>query len=165
MKLGQALVERYDGEVPGRMADLVTLPGIGRKTANVILGNAFDVPGLTVDTHFQRLVHRWEWTGETDPVKIEIAVGQLIERREWTMLVPPDHLPRPPGLPRPQAGLRRVHAGALVPVVRYRPDRPGRGRKAAQGTAGRRAGRPRRGAGAGRGHRRRGRQRGTEDVP
>jgi endonuclease-3 len=86
IKLGQALVERYDGQVPGRMADLVTLPGIGRKTANVILGNAFDVPGLTVDTHFQRLVHRFEWTGETDPVKIEIAVGQLIERREWTML-------------------------------------------------------------------------------
>jgi endonuclease-3 len=86
IKLGQALVERYDGQVPGRMADLVTLPGIGRKTANVILGNAFDVPGLTVDTHFQRLVHRWEWTDEKDPVKIEIAVGQLIERREWTML-------------------------------------------------------------------------------
>jgi endonuclease-3 len=86
MKLGQALVERYDGQVPGRMADLVTLPGIGRKTANVILGNAFDVPGLTVDTHFQRLVHRWEWTDEKDPVKIETAVGQLIERREWTML-------------------------------------------------------------------------------
>ncbi|GAA5197019.1 endonuclease III [Rugosimonospora acidiphila] len=86
MKLGQALLERYDGEVPGRMADLVSLPGIGRKTANVILGNAFDVPGLTVDTHFQRLVHRWEWTEETDPVKIETAVSKLIERRDWTML-------------------------------------------------------------------------------
>jgi endonuclease III len=86
MKLGQALVERFDGEVPGRMADLVTLPGIGRKTANVILGNAFGVPGLTVDTHFQRLVHRWEWTSEKDPVKIETAVGQLVERRDWTMV-------------------------------------------------------------------------------
>jgi endonuclease-3 len=86
IKLGQALVERYGGEVPGRMADLVTLPGIGRKTANVILGNAFDIPGLTVDTHFQRLVGRWQWTAETDPVKIETAVGRLIERREWTML-------------------------------------------------------------------------------
>jgi endonuclease-3 len=85
MKLGQALVERYGGEVPGRMADLVTLPGIGRKTANVILGNAFGVPGLTVDTHFQRLVHRWEWTAEVDPVKIEIEVGKLLERRDWTM--------------------------------------------------------------------------------
>ncbi len=86
IKLGQALVDRYDGEVPGKMADLVTLPGIGRKTANVILGNAFGVPGLTVDTHFQRLVHRWEWTDETDPVKIETAVGKLIEKRDWTML-------------------------------------------------------------------------------
>jgi endonuclease III len=86
IKLGDALVERYGGEVPGRLVDLVTLPGIGRKTANVILGNAFDVPGLTVDTHFQRLVGRWDWTKETDPVKIEMAVSKLIERREWTML-------------------------------------------------------------------------------
>jgi endonuclease III len=86
MKLGQALVERFGGEVPRTMAELDSLPGIGRKTANVILGNAFDVPGLTVDTHFQRLVGRWAWTGETDPVKIETAVGKLVERREWTML-------------------------------------------------------------------------------
>lgn len=86
IKLGQALVERYDGEVPRRLVDLVTLPGIGRKTANVILGNAFDVPGITVDTHFQRLVRRWGWTTETDPVKIEHAVGALFERRDWTML-------------------------------------------------------------------------------
>ena len=86
IKLGQALVERYDGVVPGKMADLDSLPGIGRKTANVILGNAFGVPGLTVDTHFQRLVGRWKWTAEVDPVKIEHAIGALIERREWTML-------------------------------------------------------------------------------
>jgi len=86
IKLGQALVERYGGEVPGRLDDLVTLPGIGRKTANVILGNAFGVPGITVDTHFSRLVQRWRWTTETDPVKIEHAVGALIERRDWTML-------------------------------------------------------------------------------
>ena len=85
IKLGQALVERYDGRVPGRMEDLVGLPGIGRKTANVILGNAFGVPGITVDTHFHRLVRRWNWTRESDPVKIEHAVGALIERREWTM--------------------------------------------------------------------------------
>src|SRR5439155_13245022 len=78
IKLGQALVERFDGEVPGRMADLLSLPWIGRKTANVILGNAFGVPGITVDTHFQRLVRRFGWTTETDPVKIEHAVGRLI---------------------------------------------------------------------------------------
>ncbi len=86
IKLGQALVERFDGVVPGRMADLVDLPGIGRKTANVILGNAFDVPGITVDTHVSRLVRRWQWTDEVDPVKIERDVGALIDRREWTML-------------------------------------------------------------------------------
>src|SRR5262245_15014975 len=86
IKLGNALVERYGGDVPGRLVDLVTLPGIGRKTANVILGNAFDVPGLTVDTHFHRLVRRWAWTEETDPVKIEMVVCKLIERPEWTML-------------------------------------------------------------------------------
>lgn len=85
-KLGQALVARHGGEVPGRMADLIALPGIGRKTANVILGNAFGVPGITVDTHVARLVGRWAWTAESDPVKIEAEVGALIDRREWTML-------------------------------------------------------------------------------
>ena len=82
--LGQALVERFDGEVPGRMKDLVTLPGVGRKTANVVLGNAFGVPGLTVDTHFGRLVRRFGWTAEEDPVKVEAEIGELIPKREWT---------------------------------------------------------------------------------
>jgi endonuclease III len=84
--LGHALVDRFGGEVPRTMEELVTLPGVGRKTANVILGNAFDVPGITVDTHFGRLVHRWRWTDERDPVKVEHAVGELIERSEWTVL-------------------------------------------------------------------------------
>lgn len=84
--LGQALVERFGGEVPDNLDDLVTLPGIGRKTANVVLGNAFGVPGLTVDTHFGRLARRLGWTGETDPVKVEAAVGELVPRAEWTML-------------------------------------------------------------------------------
>lgn len=86
LKLSQALVERYDGEVPGRLDDLVTLPGVGRKTANVVLGNAFDVPGITVDTHFGRLVRRFGWTEETDPVKVEHAVAALFPKRDWTML-------------------------------------------------------------------------------
>jgi endonuclease-3 len=84
--LGQALCDRYAGEVPGRLADLVTLPGVGRKTANVVLGNAFGVPGITVDTHFARLARRFGWTKETDPVKIEQEVGALIPRSEWTIL-------------------------------------------------------------------------------
>jgi len=83
--LGAALVERFDGQVPGRLEDLVTLPGIGRKTANVVLGNAFGVPGLTVDTHFGRLVRRFGWTGEQDPVKVETAVAGLLPRADWTM--------------------------------------------------------------------------------
>jgi endonuclease-3 len=82
--LGAALVERHGGELPRRMDQLVALPGIGRKTANVILGNAFGVPGLTVDTHFGRLVRRFGWTSETDPVKVETAVALLLPRREWT---------------------------------------------------------------------------------
>ena len=86
INLGRALVERFDGEVPSTIDELVTLPGVGRKTANVILGNAFGVPGITVDTHFGRLVRRWRWTAEEDPVKVEHAVGGLIERREWTDL-------------------------------------------------------------------------------
>jgi endonuclease-3 len=84
--LGQALVERYDGEVPPRMRDLVTLPGIGRKTANVILGNAFGIPGVTVDTHFGRLARRFGWTTQDDPVKVEHEVGALFPKRDWTML-------------------------------------------------------------------------------
>jgi endonuclease-3 len=83
--LGQALVERFDGVVPGRLADLVTLPGVGRKTANVVLGNAFGVPGLTVDTHVGRLVRRFGWTAEEDPVKVEAELAELIPRPEWTM--------------------------------------------------------------------------------
>ncbi len=86
INLGQALVERYGGEVPGRLDDLVTLPGIGRKTANVVLGNAFDVPGITVDTHFGRLSRRFGWTELDDPVKVEHEVGALFPKRDWTML-------------------------------------------------------------------------------
>ena len=86
MRLGQELVERFDGQVPNTLDELVTLPGIGRKTANVVLGNAFDIPGITVDTHFGRLVRRWRWTELEDPVKVEFAIGELIERKEWTLL-------------------------------------------------------------------------------
>jgi endonuclease-3 len=84
--LGQALVERHNGEVPPKLKDLVELPGIGRKTANVILGNAFGIPGLTVDTHFGRLCRRLDLTQETDPVKVEFAVMGLIPKKDWTIL-------------------------------------------------------------------------------
>jgi endonuclease III len=86
MKLGQQLVDRFDGEVPHTLEELVTLPGFGRKTANVVLGNAFGIPGITVDTHFGRLARRWHWTTSTDPVKVEHEVGELIPKKEWTIL-------------------------------------------------------------------------------
>ena len=68
IKLGATLTENFGGDVPKRMKDLVTLPGVGRKTANVVLGNAFGIPGITVDTHFGRLVRRFGWTTETAAV-------------------------------------------------------------------------------------------------
>jgi endonuclease III len=84
--LGQAVVEKHDGVLPHTLEELVALPGIGRKTANVILGNAFGIPGITVDTHFGRLVRRWGWTQEEDPVKVEHAIGALVPKRDWTMV-------------------------------------------------------------------------------
>jgi len=86
IKLGQQLVERFDGEVPHTLDELVTLPGFGRKTANVVLGNAFGIPGITVDTHFGRLARRWRWTESTDPVKVEHEVGALFPKKDWTIL-------------------------------------------------------------------------------
>ena len=86
IRLGEALCERFGGQVPGRLEDLVTLPGVGRKTANVVLGDAFGVPGITVDTHVGRLARRFGWTAETDPVKAEHEIGALFPRKDWTML-------------------------------------------------------------------------------
>ncbi|MER5498970.1 endonuclease III [Streptomyces sp. NPDC002561] len=84
--LSAALRDDFGGEVPGRLADLVTLPGVGRKTANVVLGNAFGVPGITVDTHFGRLVRRWKWTEQEDPEKVEAEICAIFPKSEWTML-------------------------------------------------------------------------------
>lgn len=86
IKLGAALVERFDSQVPGTLTELVTLPGVGRKTANVVLGNAFGVPGITVDTHFGRLARRFGWTDQTDPDKVEAEVAALFPPRDWTQL-------------------------------------------------------------------------------
>lgn len=82
--MSQKLVAEYDGEVPRELTELVKLPGVGRKTANVVLGNAFGVPGLTVDTHFGRLVRRFGWTKSQDPVKVEQEVAKLIPQADWT---------------------------------------------------------------------------------
>lgn len=84
--IGQQLCERFGGEVPGRLDDLVTLPGVGRKTANVVLGNAFDVPGITVDTHVGRLSRRLGWSTSADPERVEADLMALFPKREWTRL-------------------------------------------------------------------------------
>lgn len=84
--LARKVVDDFDGEVPQTLEELVQLPGVGRKTANVVLGHAFDTPGITVDTHFGRLSRRFGWTKEIDPVKVEFEVMELIPRREWTNL-------------------------------------------------------------------------------
>ncbi|RIX36293.1 endonuclease III [Corynebacterium falsenii] len=83
--LASAIVDRHGGEVPGTLDELVKLPGVGRKTANVVLGNAFGVPGITVDTHLGRLARRWMLTEQEDPVKVERDLMDLIEPAEWTM--------------------------------------------------------------------------------
>jgi endonuclease-3 len=82
----RALVERFGGEVPPRMEDLVTLPGIGRKTANVILGVGFNVPGLAVDTHVTRLTNRLKLVATKEPEKIEALVTRMVPPTEWTGL-------------------------------------------------------------------------------
>ena len=80
------IMDEYGGEVPPDLTQLVKLPGVGRKTANVVLGHAFDIPGITVDTHFGRLSRRFGWSKSMDPVKVEFEVGALIDRNEWTNL-------------------------------------------------------------------------------
>ena len=86
IKMASALCEEHGGEVPDSLADLVKLPGVGRKTAFVVLGNAFGQPGLTIDTHFGRLARRFHWTTNTDPVKVEHDVEKLFPPKDWTML-------------------------------------------------------------------------------
>ena len=84
--LGQKLCDQFGGEVPGRLEDLVTLPGVGRKTANVVLGDAFGVPGITVDTHLGRLARRFGWTEQTDPEKVEAELMALVPKKDWTLM-------------------------------------------------------------------------------
>lgn len=84
--LAQGLIERFDGEVPANLDDLVTLHGVGRKTANVVLGNAFGIPGITVDTHVGRIARRWGWTRESDPVKAEMDLNKLLPQEQWTRI-------------------------------------------------------------------------------
>lgn len=85
-QLGQRLCDDYAGEVPADLDALVSLPGVGRKTANVVLGNAFGIPGITVDTHFGRLARRFGWTTQKNPDKVEADVAALFPEKDYTML-------------------------------------------------------------------------------
>ncbi|MBO3723546.1 endonuclease III [Actinomyces bowdenii] len=82
--IGAALTERFGGEVPRSREELVALPGVGRKTANVVLGNAFGVPAITVDTHVGRLSRRLGWTTAKDPLRVERDIAALWEPQRWT---------------------------------------------------------------------------------
>ena len=84
--LSSKIITDFNGKVPNNLESLITLPGVGRKTANVVLGHAFGIPGITVDTHFGRLSRRFGWSKSLDPVKVEFEVGDLIPRKEWTNL-------------------------------------------------------------------------------
>ena len=84
MGLGRELHERFGGKVPDRLKDLVELPGVGRKTANVVLGTWFGIPGITVDTHVKRLSGRLGLTTRTDPVKIEFDLMEILPEKDWT---------------------------------------------------------------------------------
>lgn len=84
IRCGQALVARFDGRVPGTMDELITLPGVGRKTANVILGNCFGVPSVVVDTHVKRVAQRLGLAKTDDPEKIEIALQRALPKASWT---------------------------------------------------------------------------------
>jgi endonuclease III len=82
----RGLLERFGGEVPDRLEDLVALPGVGRKTANLVLSEAFGIPGIVVDTHVKRLSERIGLTRETDPVKIEFDLMAFVPKEEWSRL-------------------------------------------------------------------------------
>lgn len=83
-KCCKELVARFGGETPRTLEELVTLPGVGRKTANVILGNAFGIPGIAVDTHVHRVSQRIGLTKNDDPVKIEFDLMEIASKEEWT---------------------------------------------------------------------------------
>jgi endonuclease III len=86
LNMAQKVCDEHGGKIPDTMDELVKLPGVGRKTANVILGEAYGKPGITIDTHFGRLSRRFGWTKQTDPVKVEFEIAELVKPKYWTEL-------------------------------------------------------------------------------
>ena len=122
--LGQALCDRFGGEVPGKLKDLVTLPGVGRKTANVVLGNAFGVPGITVDTHFGRLARRFGWTTDGRCREGRAGGRGAVPALGVDDALAPADLARTPGLSLAPSGLRSVPLAALCPAYGEGPTDP-----------------------------------------
>lgn len=116
--MGQKLVTDFSGEIPRDLEHLVSLPGVGRKTAHVVRGNAFDIPGLTVDTHFGRLVRRLGLTTQTNPVKVEHEIADLIEKKRMDHVLTSDHLPRTSRMPFPHRCMWSVLPCAALPKLR-----------------------------------------------
>jgi hypothetical protein len=131
--MAAAVVERFGGEVPDEMEDLVTLPGVGRKTANVLRSVAFGLPGLPVDTHVGRLTRRLGLTKATDPVKVELEVSTDGGPRGAGRAEPAADPPRPGDLPRPAAQVCRLPLERPLPV-RRRLGAPARGTRGSSGT-------------------------------
>jgi endonuclease-3 len=124
----RALVESHGGRVPWTMEELVELPGVGRKTANVILGNVYETPGIVVDTHVSRVSQRLGLTANTDPEKIEADLMELVARKDWTKFLARDDLPRTPNLHRAQAAVPYLSAVRRLPVSEMGPGRRVSGR-------------------------------------
>ena len=116
--MAQAVEARFDGEVPSELDDLVTLPGVGRKTGNVVRSVWFGLPGLPVDTHVTRLSHRLKLTNETDPVKIELDLDGIVAPDERGQALAAAHRARPSCLRRPAPALRRLRPRRHLPVGR-----------------------------------------------
>ena len=125
--MAQALVERFDGEVPTALDDLVTIPGVGRKTGNVVRSVAFDLPGLPVDTHVIRLSNRLGLTTQDDPVKIELELNSYLPPDGAGSLQPADDPPRTAGLRRQEPAVRAMRARGHLPASRV--PRRARGRR------------------------------------
>ncbi len=115
--MAQAVVDRFGGEVPSALEDLVTLPGVGRKTANVVRSVWFDEPGLPVDTHVIRLSHRLGLTEETDPVKIELALNAIVAARGAWWAEPAPHPPRTQGVRSALPEVRHLRPGGHLPLL------------------------------------------------
>ena len=120
--MATAVVDRFGGEVPQALEDLVTLPGVGRKTGNVVRSVAFDLPGLPVDTHVGRLSRRLGLTTEQDPVKVEFVLNSFIRAGGAGCVQPAAHPARSAGVRREASPVRRLRAGAAVPLIAVVPE-------------------------------------------